>query len=83
MLGELRSVHARVVEKRLPIKFAFNHGVSFAFYFEDPDGHLIEVYWPAGALDAYRQPHAEPLDLTLTEEALLQQVSLASAANLS
>ena len=79
-LAELRSVHARVVEKRLPIKFAFNHGVSFAFYFEDPDGHLIEIYWPTGALDAYRQPYAEPLDLTLSDGALLQQVGLASAA---
>lgn len=80
-LAELRSVHARVVEKRLPIKFAFNHGVSFAFYFEDPDGHMVEIYWPTGALDAYRQPHAEPLDLTLSDEALLHQVGLAPAAN--
>ncbi len=79
-LAELRSVHARVVEKGLPIKFAFNHGVSLAFYFEDPDGHLIEIYWPTGALDAYRQPYAEPLDLTLSDEALLQQVGLTSAA---
>ena len=80
-LAELRSLHARVVAKGLPIKFAFNHGVSFAFYVEDPDGHLIEIYWPTGALDAYRQPYAEPLDLTLSDEALLHQVELAAAAN--
>lgn len=73
-LAELRSFHARVVAKRIPIKFAFNHGVSFAFYFDDPDGHTIEVYWPTGALESYRQPHAEPLDLTQSDEALLQQV---------
>jgi len=31
-LAEFRSFHARVVEKSIPIKFVFNHGVSFAFY---------------------------------------------------
>jgi catechol 2,3-dioxygenase-like lactoylglutathione lyase family enzyme len=51
-LAELRSLHARVVEKGIPIKFAFTHGISFAFYFDDPDGHRIEVYWPTGAVAA-------------------------------
>jgi catechol-2,3-dioxygenase len=72
-LAELRSLHARVVKRQLPIKFAFNHGVSFAFYFEDPDGNMIEIYWPTGDLN-YRQPVAEPLDLTQSDEALLRQV---------
>ena len=72
-LAELRAIHARVVEKQLPIKVAFNHGVSFAFYFDDPDGHLIEVYWPTGNLKV-RQPVAEPLDLTQSDEALLRQI---------
>ena len=74
-LGELRALHARVVERKLPVKLAFNHGVSFAFYFEDPDGNMIEVYWPTGALASYRQPHAEPLDLTRSDEELLAQVA--------
>jgi len=78
-LAELRSFHARVVEKQVPIKFAFNHGVSFAFYFDDPDGNTIEIYWPTGALESYRQPHAEPLDLTQPDDVLLQQVARASA----
>ena len=73
-LAELRSFHARVVERQIPIKFAFNHGVSFAFYFDDPDGHLIEVYWPTGELDSYRQPYGEPLDLTQPDEVLLRQI---------
>jgi catechol-2,3-dioxygenase len=76
-LTELRAFHARVVERQIPIKLAFNHGVSFAFYFEDPDGHMIEVYWPTGELDLYRQPHAEPLDLTQPDEVLLGQLALA------
>jgi catechol-2,3-dioxygenase len=53
--------------------------VSFAFYFDDPDGNMIEVYWPTGALQSYRQPYAEPLDLTQPDDVLLRQVSLATA----
>gem|GEM_PF-6555235 len=26
----------------------FYHHESFAFYFDDPDGNMIEVYWPTG-----------------------------------
>ena len=48
-LAELRSVHARVMARNIPIKFAADHGVSFAFYFDDPDGNMIEVYWPTRA----------------------------------
>ena len=47
---------------------AANHGASVAFYFDDPDGNMIEVYWPTGV--NYRQPFIEPLDLTQSEEAL-------------
>ena len=69
-LAELRSFHERVVEKNIPIKFAFNHGVSFSFYFDDPDGNMIEVYWPTGDLNQ-RQPRAEPLDLSKPDKVLL------------
>jgi len=79
-IGELREVHAQVLARKLPIKFAFNHGVSFAFYFDDPDGNTIEVYWPTGALESYRQPYAEPLDLNLTDEELLKQVARSPVA---
>jgi catechol-2,3-dioxygenase len=80
-LAEFRLLHARVVNRKVPIKFMFNHGTSFAFYFDDPDGNMIEVYWPTGAeLDSYRQPYVEPLDLTQSDEALLQQVALGPAS---
>ncbi len=78
-LAELRSFHMRVQEKQVPIKFAFNHGVSFAFYFADPDGNMIEIYWPTGALETYQQPYMEPLDLTQPDSVLLQRVVRASA----
>jgi catechol-2,3-dioxygenase len=73
-LAELRSFHARVVKRDIPIKFAFNHGASFAFYFDDPDGNLIEVYWPTGDL-SWKQPVLEPLDLSQPDEVLLQQLA--------
>jgi len=75
-LGEFRSFHARVEEKNIPIKFVFNHRVSFAFYFDDPDGNLIEVYWPTGDL-SWRQPQAEPLDLSQPDEVLLEKITAA------
>jgi len=74
-LAELRSLHARVVNMGIPIQFAFNHGVSFAFYFNDPDGHLIEVYWPTGVLHTYLQPNADPLDLAQSDEMLLGRLA--------
>lgn len=73
-LAELRSFHARVVEKNIPIKFVFNHHESFAFYFDDPDGNMIEVYWPTGDLSR-KQPYAEPLDLSRPDELLLEKIT--------
>ncbi len=49
------------------------------FYFDDPEGHLIEVYWPTGV--ACRPRHGDPIDLTRSEEALRRDVAqLASRA---
>jgi catechol-2,3-dioxygenase len=76
-LAEFRSFHARVVEKNIPIKFAFNHRVSFAFYFEDLDGNMIEVYWPTGDM-SWRQPIVEPLDLSQPDEVLLEKIAATS-----
>lgn len=73
-LAELRSFHTRVMERNIPIKFTFNHSASFAFYFEDPDGNMIEVYWPTGDL-SLKQPQLSPLDLSLPDDVLLQQVA--------
>ena len=78
-LADLKSLYARVVQKGIPIKFVFNHGVSFSFYFDDPDGHMIEVYWPTETRRSYRQPYAQPLDLTQPDELLLKQTSRRAA----
>src|SRR3954465_2324701 len=73
-LAELRSLHARVVERNIPVKFAADHGVSLAFYFDDPDGNMVEVYWPTRHLTAAgpevepKQPQMKPLDLSQPDE---------------
>jgi catechol 2,3-dioxygenase-like lactoylglutathione lyase family enzyme len=80
-LAELRSVHTRVLERKIPIKFAADHGVSFAFYFNDPDGNMVEVYWPTRDVSGKHpqteplQPKMELLDLSQPEEVLLEKVA--------
>ena len=69
-LAYLRSLYERIGDRKLPFNMVADHGVSFAFYFDDPDGNMIEVYWPTGMKG--RQPHLEPIDLTQSEEALLE-----------
>src|SRR5215831_11783735 len=82
-LAELRSFYTRVVERNIPIKFLANHGVSFAFYFDDPDGNMIEVYWPTGELTRSLQPRMEPLDLSEPDEALLEKIAAQRAQPVS
>ena len=67
-LADLRAFHRRVLDRNVRVKLALNHGVSLSFYFDDPEGHLIEVYWSTGVACLPR--HGDPIDLTLPEEAL-------------
>ncbi len=77
-LAELRSLYARVLERNIKIRFVSDHGVSFAFYFADPDGNLIEVYWPTGDL-SQKPPHMERLDLSQPDEVLLKKLTARQA----
>src|SRR6516225_5107148 len=72
-LADLRAFHQRVLGRGVPIKMALNHGVSLSFYFVDPEGHMVEVYWPTGV--ACRPRRGDPIDLTLPEEALQREVA--------
>lgn len=67
-LPDLRSFYDRVFNGDLPVKAVLDNRVAYAFYFDDPDGNMIEIYWPTGTPD--RLPVSEPLDLTQTEDAL-------------
>jgi catechol-2,3-dioxygenase len=72
-LVDLRAFHQRAVGRGVPVKVALNHGVSLSFYFDDPEGHLIEVYWPTEA--ACRPRHGDPIDLARSEEELRREVA--------
>jgi catechol-2,3-dioxygenase len=72
-LADLRAFYQRVVDLDLPIRWVLNHGVALAFYFVDPAGNLIKLYWPTGV--AYPQPHGHPIDLTQPEADLRQDVA--------
>lgn len=76
-LDALRTMYKRVVDKGIPIRFTANHGCSLAIYFDDPDGNMIEVYWPTGDMST-RGPQMEPLDLSLSDEALLRNIARTS-----
>jgi catechol-2,3-dioxygenase len=72
-LADLRAFHQRVLGRGVPVKMALNHGVSLSFYFDDPEGYLIEVYWPTGV--ACRPLHGDAIDLARSEEALRREVA--------
>jgi catechol-2,3-dioxygenase len=72
-LADLRAFYQYIVEKGLPIKMAFNHGASLAFYFQDPEGNLIEIYWPTNL--ASKQTESYPIDLTLPETVIRETMT--------
>jgi len=43
-LGNLLAFYRQIREQGVPIKYSLNHATEFSFYFEDPEGHLIEIY---------------------------------------
>ena len=78
-LAALKRFYQKIVGGGIPIKFEFLHGVSFAFYFEDPEGNVIEVFWPTG-LEYHPQPYAQKIDLTKTEEELMKELKVLTGA---
>ena len=71
-LAELRERYRAVVARGIPINRALNHGCSLAFYFDDPEGNMIEVYWATNVHNW--QPYGDPIDLDASEETLLRDV---------
>jgi hypothetical protein len=81
-LADLRTLHRQITERGIPIKMSLNHGCSLAFYIDDPEGNMIEVYWPTGLHNL--QPYGDPFDLDAPEADLIQEVAnIAASAGLS
>ena len=60
----------RLVDARIPLTGASDHGVSIALYLNDPDGNGIELYWDRPEDEWPRPPDgagvamvSEPVDL--------------------
>ena len=49
----------RVLAAGVPLTGASDHGVSEAFYLNDPDGNGVELYWDRPAADWPRDPSGE------------------------
>jgi catechol-2,3-dioxygenase len=73
-LAALKRFYDKIVARGIPVKFQFNHGISIAFYFHDPEGNLIEVYWRTGL--EHPQPSAQEVDLSKTQEELLEALKV-------
>ena len=67
--AELADALRRVLQARLPLEGASDHGVSEAIYLRDPDGNGVELYWDRPSEEWPRTPKGElamgtaPLDL--------------------
>ena len=79
--GELLAYYQEVKARGLKIVAVWNHGTALALYVPDPEGNLVEIYWPTGRED-YHPPHFGPLDLEgQTEEGLRQLVAESGASH--
>jgi catechol 2,3-dioxygenase len=72
-LAELRTFYREMKERGVPIKMTMNHGLALSLYFEDPEGHMIEIYWLTH-VPVHQNFYALPIDLDRPEEALLREV---------
>jgi catechol-2,3-dioxygenase len=52
---DLRTFHDSLVAHSVPVRSTLDHGANLSVYFEDPDGHMLEVTyekpretWPSG-----------------------------------
>jgi catechol 2,3-dioxygenase len=70
-IEHLRRAWARAEERGATNIRGLNHGNALSVYMADPEGNTVEVYIDMPWYIA--QPHGDPLDLSLTDAALLQQ----------
>src|SRR5712671_3240369 len=67
--AELADALRRLMEAKIPLEGASDHGVSEALYLRDPDGNGVELYWDRPREQWPRTPDGalamvtEPLDL--------------------
>jgi catechol 2,3-dioxygenase len=76
-LAELRTMAHRVREYGIAELRPVSHGNAWSIYFPDPEGNWVEIYLDTPFHTA--QPHADPLDLEASDDAILRATEKACA----
>jgi catechol-2,3-dioxygenase len=73
--ADLLAYYQEVKARGLKMGPLYNHGFALSLFFQDPEGNLLEVYWPTGRED-FAPPVFTPLELEgQTEESLRRLVA--------
>lgn len=78
-IQELRRLRISAVELGASHMRGVNHCNSFSLYFADPEGNTVETYFDTPYYVA--QPHADPLNLELSDSDLLLETETRSRAD--
>ncbi len=70
-LADLRALRARLEAAGVTRFLPLSHGNAWSVYFPDPEGNAIECFVPSPFHT--RQPVADPLDLSLSDEEIVAQ----------
>jgi catechol 2,3-dioxygenase len=70
-IDELRAVRDQALQQGATKFIPMNHGNALSIYFDDPEGNVVECYLDTPHQIA--QPHADPLDLDLSNETIWRQ----------
>lgn len=74
-LAELREVHRRALANGATAMRTVSHGNAWSIYFLDPEGNRLEAYLHTPFY--VPQPHGEPLDLSKSDEEILNETEAA------
>jgi catechol 2,3-dioxygenase len=69
-IQSLRDIRQKSLARGATGMREMNHGNALSIYYEDPEGNTVEVYLDTPFYVA--QPHSDPLDLALSDEAIMQ-----------
>jgi catechol 2,3-dioxygenase len=72
-LDHLRALRAAALAHGAENLFGLNHGNSWSVYFDDPECNRVEIYVDTPFHTP--QPCGEPLDLELSDDAILEQTA--------
>jgi catechol 2,3-dioxygenase len=78
-LAELREMNRRVTDYGIQGIRPVSHGNAWSIYFDDPEGNTVEIYLDTPFHTS--QPHADKLDLTLSDADIVRATEAACAGD--